>query len=119
MLVDQSRAHAVQSAAHTGKLTETAVAEAIASVDVAEVGISTGLPGLFFLDYALPPVDWATLLTILPYAIVLAGVGLIESLMALRLIGQSLINVHSGGRGRTSGSTAAVCFLLFVLFLAP
>ena len=35
------------------------------------------------------------------------------------MIGQSLINVNSGGRGRTSGITAAVCLLLFVLFLAP
>ena len=35
------------------------------------------------------------------------------------MIGQSLINVNSGGRGRLSGITAAVCLLLFVLFLAP
>ncbi len=35
------------------------------------------------------------------------------------MIGQSLINVNSGGRGRLSGIVAAVCLLLFVLFLAP
>jgi len=35
------------------------------------------------------------------------------------MIGQSLINVNSGGRGRASGITAAVCLLLFVLVLAP
>ena len=35
------------------------------------------------------------------------------------MIGQSLINVDSGGRGRLSGIVAAVCLLLFVLFLAP
>ncbi|MEO8272398.1 MAG: SulP family inorganic anion transporter, partial [Aureliella sp.] len=35
------------------------------------------------------------------------------------MIGQSLINVNSGGRGRLSGITAAVCLLLFILFLAP
>ena len=35
------------------------------------------------------------------------------------MIGQSLINVNSGGRGRLSGITAAVCLLAFVLFLAP
>ena len=35
------------------------------------------------------------------------------------MIGQSLINVNSGGRGRLSGITAAVCLLMFVLFLAP
>ena len=35
------------------------------------------------------------------------------------MIGQSLINVNSGGRGRLSGASAAVLLLLFVLFLAP
>jgi SulP family sulfate permease len=35
------------------------------------------------------------------------------------MIGQSLINVNSGGRGRLSGITAAVCLLMFILFLAP
>ncbi len=35
------------------------------------------------------------------------------------MIGQSLINVNSGGRGRLSGIVAAVCLLMFVLFLAP
>src|SRR5690606_10613168 len=96
-----------------------------------------------------------TLWIILPYAVVLAAVGLIESLMTLSLvdeitetrgrgnrecigqgianatcglfggmggcamIGQSLINVNSGGRGRLSGIVAAVCLLMFVLFLAP
>jgi SulP family sulfate permease len=127
----------------------------MASIDVDAVGIAAGLSGLFFLEHALPPLRWATLLTILPFAIILAGVGLIESLMTMTLIdeitetrgrgnrecigqglanitcglfggmggcamiGQSLINVNSGGRGRTSGITAAICLLLFVLFLAP
>ncbi len=35
------------------------------------------------------------------------------------MIGQSLINVNSGGRGRLSGVTAAVMLLAFVLLLAP
>jgi len=35
------------------------------------------------------------------------------------MIGQSLININSGGRGRLSGIVAAVCLLLFILFLAP
>ncbi len=119
------------------------------------VGISGGLPKLFFWEYTLPPINLATLRIILPFAVILAGVGLIESLMTLTLIdeitetrgrgnrecigqgaanivcglfggmggcamiGQSLINVNSGGRGRLSGITAAVCLLLFVLFLAP
>lgn len=120
-----------------------------------DVGIGGGLPKLFFWKYTLPPVNLATLWIILPFAVILAGVGLIESLMTLTLIdeitetrgrgnrecmgqglanvvcglfggmggcamiGQSLINVNSGGRGRLSGITAAVCLLLFVLFLSP
>ncbi|MEO0586211.1 MAG: SulP family inorganic anion transporter, partial [Planctomycetota bacterium] len=92
---------------------------------------------------------------ILPFSLVLSGVGLIESLMTMTLIdeitdtrgrgnrecvgqgvanvtcglfggmggcamiGQSLINVNSGGRGRLSGITAAVMLLMFVLVLAP
>ncbi|MDA0337301.1 MAG: SulP family inorganic anion transporter [bacterium] len=157
MLVSQSQAAAVRSAAnaHAGPMTPAAVTAAVATVDVESVGIAAALPRPFFLEYALPPLTWATLMTILPFALVLAGVGLIESLMTLTLIdditetrgrgnrecigqgvanitcglfggmggcamiGQSLINVNSGGRGRTSGITAALCLLIFVLFLAP
>jgi SulP family sulfate permease len=92
---------------------------------------------------------------ILSTALILAAVGLIESLMTLNLIdemtetrgsgnreciaqgganilngvfggmggcamiGQSIINVNSGGRGRLSGATAAIALLCFVLFGAP
>lgn len=35
------------------------------------------------------------------------------------LVGQSIINVESGGRGRLSGMTAALVLLAFILFLAP
>ena len=92
---------------------------------------------------------------ILSTAVILAAVGLIESLMTLNLIdemtetrgsgnrecvaqgsanilngmfggmggcamiGQSIINVNSGGRGRLSGATAAVALLCFILFGAP
>jgi SulP family sulfate permease len=35
------------------------------------------------------------------------------------MIGQSLINVKSGGRGRLSGVTAACALLAFILFLSP
>ncbi len=119
------------------------------------VSLSAGLPRPFLLDFALPPLTFATLWIILPYSLTLAAVGLIESLMTLTLvdeitetrgsgnreclgqgfanvlcgffggmggcamIGQSLINVNSGGRGRLSGIVAAVCLLMFVLFLAP
>lgn len=117
--------------------------------------ISGGLPQLFFYEYVVPPITVGTLWIVLPFALTLAGVGLIESLMTLTLIdeitetrgrgnrecigqgtanivcglfggmggcamiGQSLINVNSGGRGRLSGATAAVCLLLFILFLGP
>jgi SulP family sulfate permease len=142
-------------------VTEVASAEAAdstiaASDDSADAGsISGGLPQLFFMQYDMVPLNWDTLVIIFPFAIVLCGVGLIESLMTLTLIdeitetrgkgnrecigqgvanlvcglfggmggcamiGQSLINVNSGGRGRLSGITAAICLLLFVLFLAP
>lgn len=121
----------------------------------AQAGISGGLPKLFFTQYAMVPMTWESLRIIFPFAIILCGVGLIESLMTLTLIdeitettgqgnrecigqgaanivcglfggmggcamiGQSLINVNSGGRGRLSGIVAAVCLLAFVLFLAP
>ncbi len=98
------------------------------------------------------PLNWKTLGIILPYAVILAAVGLIESLLTLNLIdeltdtrgrgnkecvgqgvantvtglfggmggcamiGQSMINVNSGGRGRLSGISAALFLLLFILF---
>ena len=127
----------------------------MATVTAESVSLAAGLPRLFFLDYALPPLTWKTLQVVFPYALILAAVGLIESLMTLTLIdeitetrgrgnqecigqgvaniacglfggmggcamiGQSLINVTSGGRGRLSGVVAAVSLLVFVLFLAP
>ena len=136
----------------------TAASEATAAGTAATAGssgISGGLPAPFFLTYDMVPFNWSTLSIIFPYAFILCGVGLIESLMTLTLIdditqtrgrgnrecigqgtanlvcglfggmggcamiGQSLINVNSGGRGRLSGITAAVCLLAFVLFLAP
>lgn len=123
------------------------------SLDVQTVGdvasIAGGLP-----EFAIPsvPFNWDTLEIIFPYALILAGVGLIESLLTLSLIdeitqtrgrsnrecvaqglantangffggmggcamiGQSMINVNSGGRGRLSGITAAVALLMFILF---
>lgn len=127
-----------------------------AAARVSEVP-SAGLPTLVFLNQAiqLPPLNLETLKIIFPFALVLAGVGLIESLMTLTLIdeitgtrgrgnkeclgqgaanvvcglfggmggcamiGQSLINVNSGGRGRLSGVTAALALLLFVVVLQP
>ncbi len=136
-------------------LTPDETAGAIASVDVSTVGIAGGLPRPAWWDFTLPPATLDTLWIILPFSLILAGVGLIESLMTLTLIdeltetrgngnrecigqgianvscgmfggmggcamiGQSLINIKSGGRGRLSGITAAVALLLFILFLAP
>ena len=115
-------------------------------------GIKGALP-----SFALPDVPFTleTLKFILPYAFILAAIGLIESLMTLTLvdeitetkgqsnkesfaqglanivngffggmggcamIGQSMINVNSGGRGRLSGVVAALALLTFILFLSP
>jgi SulP family sulfate permease len=101
------------------------------------------------------PLTLDTLVIILPTAIILCLVGLIESLLTLSLIdemtdtrgrgnkecvgqgvantvngffggmggcamiGQSMININSGGRGRLSGITAALVLLAFILFAAP
>jgi SulP family sulfate permease len=111
--------------------------------------IAGGLP-----QFSIPnvPFDFETLKVIFPFAIVLAAIGLIESLLTLTLIdeltgtrgrgnkeciaqgaantvtgffggmggcamiGQSMINVNSGGRGRASGVTAALALLGFILF---
>lgn len=111
--------------------------------------ISGGLP-----EFSIPlvPLNWETLTIIFPYSLVLASIGLIESLLTLRLvdeltqthgngtkecigqgvantltgffggmggcamIGQSMINVNSGGRGRLSGITASLSLLAFILF---
>ena len=111
--------------------------------------IAGGLP-----EFHIPmvPLNLETLMIILPYSIILAAVGLIESLLTLSLIdeitetrgrgnkecvgqgvantvtgmfggmggcamiGQSMINVNSGGRGRLSGISAALFLLIFILF---
>jgi len=108
-------------------------------------------------SFAIPmvPLNWDTLMIILPTSVILCLVGLIESLLTLTLIdeltdtrgrgnkecvgqgvantvngffggmggcamiGQSMININSGGRGRLSGITAAVVLLGFILFAAP
>ncbi|WP_339338614.1 SulP family inorganic anion transporter [uncultured Oceanicoccus sp.] len=110
--------------------------------------IKGGLPSLHIPSV---PFSFETLWIILPYSVILATIGLIESLLTLRLvdeitesrgrgnkecigqgvantvtgmfggmggcamIGQSMINVNSGGRGRLSGITAALSLLVFIL----
>ncbi|MFC6637278.1 STAS domain-containing protein [Sulfitobacter sp. JBTF-M27] len=136
-------------------------------MDVPRVGdlasIEGGLPmphipfgeGLGLYGTALAPLTLETLWIILPYAVILAAIGLIESLLTLNLvgdmtntrggasqecvaqgvantvtgffggmggcamIGQSMINVKSGGRTRVAGIAAAVFLLLFILVGAP
>ena len=118
--------------------------------DLASIGGS--LP-----SFAIPdvPFDFDMLRIIFPYALILAAVGLIESLLTLTLIdeitdtrgqanrecaaqgasnivtgffagmggcamiGQSMVNIESGGRGRLSGVSAALFLLAFILFAAP
>ncbi|MFT7595928.1 MAG: SulP family sulfate permease [Paracoccaceae bacterium] len=121
-------------------------------LDVPRVGdlasIKGGLP-MFHIP--MVPLTLETLEIILPYAVILAAIGLIESLLTLNLvgemtgkrggasqeciaqglantvtgffggmggcamIGQSMINVKSGGRTRLAGIAAALFLLLFIL----
>jgi len=122
-------------------------------LDVPRVGdlasIQGGLP-----PFHIPvvPFTFETFQIILPYALILAAIGLIESLLTLNLvgemtnkrggasqecvaqgiantvtgvfggmggcamIGQSMINVKSGGRTRLAGIAAALFLLVFILF---
>lgn len=115
-------------------------------------GLKGGLPMIHLETFSKIPFNWETIKFIFPYALILAAIGLIESLMTLNLIdeltetrgnsnreciaqgsanvvtglfggmggcamiGQSIINIKSGGRGRLSGITAAVMLLLFIVF---
>ena len=125
-------------------------------LDVPRVGdlasIEGGLPAFHI---PMVPLTWETFEIILPYALILAAIGLIESLLTLNLvgditgkrggasqeciaqgtantvtgffggmggcamIGQSMINVKSGGRTRLSGISAALFLLLFILVASP
>ena len=121
-------------------------------LDVPRVGdlasIKGGLPSFHI---PMVPINFETLQVIIPYALILAAIGLIESLLTLNLvgeitgkrggasqecvaqgisntitgffggmggcamIGQSMINVKSGGRTRLSGVVAALFLLAFIL----
>ena len=121
-------------------------------LDVPRVGdlasIQGGLPSFHIPSV---PLNWETFQIILPYAVILAAIGLIESLLTLNLvgditgqrggasqeciaqglsntvtgffggmggcamIGQSMINVKSGGRTRIAGVAAALFLLAFIL----
>ncbi|MCT4616030.1 MAG: SulP family inorganic anion transporter [Marinifilaceae bacterium] len=115
-------------------------------------GLKGGLPSFQTEIFSLVPFTIETIKFILPYSLILAAIGLIESLLTLNLIdeitdgrgngnkeciaqgtaniitgffggmggcamiGQSLINIKSGGRGRLSGIVAAITLLIFILF---
>ncbi|MEN0088526.1 MAG: SulP family inorganic anion transporter, partial [Pseudomonadota bacterium] len=123
------------------------------NLDIPRVGdlasIQGGLP-----QFHIPavPLTLETLYIVFPYALILAAIGLIESLLTLNLvneitetrggasqeclalgaantatgffggmggcamIGQSMINVNSGGRERLSGLSASIFLLIFILF---
>jgi len=115
-------------------------------------GLKGGLPLPQWDIFEKIPLNFETLKFIGPYALILAAIGLIESLMTLNLIdeltetrgnsnkeciaqgganiltglfggmggcamiGQSIINIKGGGRGRLSGIVAALALLGFILF---
>ncbi len=115
-------------------------------------GLKGGLPIIHLETFSKIPMNFSTLKFIFPYALILAAIGLIESLMTLNLIddltetrgdsnkecvaqgsaniitglfggmggcamiGQSIINIKGGGRGRLSGIVAASMLLIFIVF---
>lgn len=115
-------------------------------------GLKGGLPAFQWDIFEKVPFNWEAIKFIGPYALILAAIGLIESLMTLNLIdeltetrgnsnreclaqgganvvtgffggmggcamiGQSIINIKGGGRGRLSGIVAALALLAFILF---
>jgi SulP family sulfate permease len=115
-------------------------------------GLKGGFPQIQWALFNKIPLNIETLKFIGPYAVILASIGLIESLMTLNLIdeltetrgnsnreciaqgsanivtgffggmggcamiGQSIINIKGGGRGRLSGIVAALALLAFILF---
>jgi len=121
-------------------------------IDVPRVGDLASIEGGFPLFHIpMVPLNLETMQVIFPYALILAAIGLIESLLTLNLvgeitgktggssqeciaqgvantvtgffggmggcamIGQSMINVKSGGRTRLSGISAALFLLTFIL----
>lgn len=126
----------------------------MAGLEIRTVGDMGELPDSLPV-FLLPevPLNWETLQIVFPYALTLAVVGLLESLMTAQIvddltdttsnknrecvgqgvaniaagflggmagcamIGQSVINVKSGGRGRLSTLCAGIFLLILVVFL--
>ncbi len=149
------------------KLTRAVPSSLVAIVTVSAIvlglGIETKTVGDIasisggFPSFHIPvvPFTYENIKIIFPYSAIMAGVGLIESLLTLSLIdeitetrgrgnkecvgqglantvtgffggmggcamiGQSLINISSGGRNRISGVVAAISLLIFILYGAP
>jgi len=148
------------------RLTRAVPPALVAIVGVGLLAVGLGLPTRTLGDMAhiaaglpqwhLPqvPLTMDTLRIILPYAVLMAAVGLLETLLTLNLtdeitetrgqpdrecvalgaanlasglfggmggcamIGQTMINLSSGGRGRLSGVVSGVMILMFILFLS-
>ena len=149
------------------RLTKTVPASLVAIVVVSALVIFGGLPtkavgdiasiagGLPTLHLPQVPLAWQTLVIVFPYAVIMALVGLTESLLTLTvvdeitdtrgrgnkdcvaqglanvasgltggmggcaMIGQTMVNLESRGRGRLSGVVAAAALALFVVVGAP
>lgn len=123
------------------------VIDFVQNIDPNKTTLAAGFP-----TFKLPIFSIEAVKIVLPFAILAALVGLIESLMTLTLvdeltetrgqgnkesigqglanvvngffggmggcamIGQSMINIRGGGRGRLSGITAAISLLIFFMF---
>ena len=121
------------------------VLDFVQNLDPTKTTLQASLP-----SFQLPLISWDAIKTVLPYSVLAAAVGLIESLMTLTLvdeltetrgqgnkesigqglaniingffggmggcamIGQSMINIRGGGRGRLSGIMAALSLLFFI-----
>ena len=122
------------------------------NLDTKSVGdIASIKGGLPTLHWPQVPLTWATLALVLPYSVIMALVGLTESLLTLTvvdemtdtrghgnqdcvaqglanvasgltggmggcaMIGQTMVNLESRGRGRLSGVVAALALALFVV----
>ena len=149
------------------RLTKAVPASLVAIVVVSALVIFGGLPtkavgdiasiagGLPTLHLPQVPLAWQTLVVVFPYAVIMALVGLTESLLTLTvvdeitdtrgrgnkdcvaqglanvasgltggmggcaMIGQTMVNLESRGRGRLSGVVAAAALALFVVVGAP
>ena len=122
-------------------------------LDTRTVADMASIKGVF-PPFHLPEVEltWEAFKIVFPYAVVMAAVGLIESLLTLNLVdeltettgepnrecigqgvantvtgmfsgmggcamvGQSIINIKSGGRQRLSGISASLFLLIFILY---